>query len=117
MRRVDFTDQPPVAKAVSLGISFHQGELYGWLNIARNTLAAILGVVLSMSGFVAWWMHRPAKTLGLPAAPDADLGVGMIAPIVLLAPLFPLMGISLIIALLLNWALSRKLDWFRTSLS
>lgn len=32
--RVTFEDHPPIAKAVCLGIAFHQGELYGWLNVA-----------------------------------------------------------------------------------
>ncbi|MBT6508641.1 MAG: hypothetical protein HOK66_12545, partial [Marinovum sp.] len=50
-------------KTVSWGISFHQGKLYGALNIAQNTLAAILGMLLSVSGFAAWWKRRPAGGL------------------------------------------------------
>ncbi|MEM8658754.1 MAG: PepSY domain-containing protein, partial [Pseudomonadota bacterium] len=85
LKRHDFADNPPVARAVSQGISFHQGELYGWLNLAQNTLAALMGVVLSVSGFVAWWMRRPAGTLGVPAAPEAALGTGMIVLVIGLA--------------------------------
>ncbi|WP_136444166.1 PepSY-associated TM helix domain-containing protein [Pacificoceanicola onchidii] len=113
LKRHDFGDNPGVAQAVSYGISFHQGELYGWLNIAQNTLAALLGVVLSVSGFVAWWMRRPAGSLGVPAAPDAALPGGIIVLAIGLAIVFPLMGGTLIAALLLDWLIFRRLGWFR----
>ncbi|MEM9344454.1 MAG: PepSY domain-containing protein [Pseudomonadota bacterium] len=113
LKRHDFASNPGLAKAVSLGISFHQGELYGWLNIAQNTLAAVLAVILSVSGFVAWWMRRPKGSLGVPAAPEASLGMGMIVLVIGLAILFPLMGASLIVALVLDWLIFRRLGWFQ----
>ena len=113
LTRLDFADNPALAKTVSYGISFHQGELYGWLNIAQNTLAALLGVVLSVSGFVAWWMRRPRGSLGVPPAPDAALSVGMILLIIGLALFLPLMGATLAVALVLDWLIFRRLGWFR----
>ncbi|MEL6204721.1 MAG: PepSY domain-containing protein [Pseudomonadota bacterium] len=113
LKRVDFADNPGVAKAVSLGISFHQGELYGWANVLQNTVAALLGVTLAVSGFVAWWMRRPQGRLGVPEAPDAALSWGMIALVLVLAVLLPLMGASLALALLLDWLVFRRLGWFR----
>ncbi|MBM7068167.1 PepSY domain-containing protein [Actibacterium sp. 188UL27-1] len=115
LKRHDFAANPGVSQAVSLGISFHQGELYGWLNIAQNTLAAVLGVVLSVSGFVVWWMRRPAGSLGVPAAPEASLGTGMIVLVIALSLLLPLVGASLILVLALDWLIFRHLGWFRTS--
>lgn len=115
LARVDFADNPPVAKAVSWGISFHQGEAYGWLNVAQNTLAAALGVALSVTGFVAWWMRRPAGALGVPEAPDVRLGTGLVVLAVALMVLFPLMGASLVVALILDRLLFRRLDWFRAA--
>ncbi|MEL6645899.1 MAG: PepSY domain-containing protein [Pseudomonadota bacterium] len=115
LKRHDFTDNPGVAQTVSLGISFHQGELYGWANVLQNTAAAALGLMLSVSGFVAWWMRRPAGSLGVPAAPEAALGTGMTVLIIGLAILFPLMGASLVVALILDWLIFRRLGWFRTA--
>ncbi|MEL6522816.1 MAG: PepSY domain-containing protein [Pseudomonadota bacterium] len=115
LKRHDFAANPGVAKAVSLGISFHQGELYGWLNQAQNTLAAIMGVLLSVSGFVAWWMRRPAGSLGVPAAPEASLGTGMIVLVIALSIFLPLVGASLVLALLLDWLLFRRLGWFQAA--
>lgn len=113
LKRHDFADNPALARVVSQGISFHQGELYGWLNLAQNTLAAILALVLSVSGFVAWWMRRPAGALGVPAAPDASPGTGMILLVIGLSILFPLVGASLIVALFLDWLIFRRLGWFQ----
>ncbi len=113
LKRHDFADNPLVARVVSQGISFHQGELYGWLNLAQNTLAALLALVLSVSGFVAWWMRRPAGSLGVPAAPEASLGTGMIVLVIGLSILLPLVGASLILALVLDWLIFRKLGWFQ----
>ena len=113
LARVDFADNPPVAMAVSLGISFHQGELYGRLNLIQNTIASIVGLILAISGFAAWWQRRPAGSLGVPAAPQTALGTGMIALIVALGLLFPLMGASLLVALSLDWLLFKRLKWFQ----
>ncbi|MBU2993511.1 PepSY domain-containing protein [Octadecabacter sp. 1_MG-2023] len=114
LQRFDFADNPIIARTVSQGISFHQGELYGWLNLAQNTIAALLALLLSVSGFVAWWKRRPAGKLGVPAAPEAALGWGMMALVVGLSLLFPLVGASLIVALILDWLLFRRLGLFRT---
>ncbi|MEM7720272.1 MAG: PepSY domain-containing protein [Pseudomonadota bacterium] len=115
LARVDFSDNPVVAKTVSYGISFHQGELYGWLNVAQNTLAAFLAFALSVTGFIAWWKRRPAGELGVPVAPEASLSKTMIILIVGLAILFPLMGASLMFALVLDWLIFRRLGWFQGS--
>lgn len=114
LKRHDFADNPALACVVSQGISFHQGELYGWLNLAQNTLAAVLALVLSVSGFVAWWMRRPAGSLGVPAAPEASLGTGMIVLVIGLSILLPLVGASLIVALVLDWLIFRRLGWFQS---
>ena len=113
MKRHDFKQNPPVAKAVSLGISFHQGELYGWANLAQNTLATVLALFLSVTGFVTWWKRRPAGSLGVPAAPDAALSPALIVLVTAVSILFPLVGASLIFALLLDWLLLRRMGWYR----
>ncbi|PWQ99237.1 PepSY-associated TM helix domain-containing protein [Leucothrix arctica] len=113
---VNFEDYPVMAKASSLGVSFHQGELYGWLNLAQNSLAACLGVILAVSGFAAWWTRRPVGSLGVPAAPQRNikLGTGITALIVFLAIFLPLMGVSLVVAMLLDWLIFKRLNWFRS---
>ncbi|MCT4556664.1 MAG: PepSY domain-containing protein [Pelagimonas sp.] len=115
IKRIAFANNPVVSKAVSYGISFHEGKLYGPLNLIQNTLAAVLGVVLSVTGFVAWWKRRPAGSLGVPNAPDAALHPAMMVLIVALAMFLPLMGASLVVAIILDWLLFRRLGWFRAT--
>lgn len=117
LTRHDFADNPIVGRTVSQGISFHQGELYGMANVIQNTIAAALAVLLSVSGFVAWWMRRPKGSLGVPEAPEAALGTGMIVLLLGLMILFPLMGASLLLALALDWLIFRRLGWFRSTRS
>ena len=112
LARVDFEDNPVVAKAVSYGISFHQGELYGWTNIFQNTVASILTLVLSITGVVAWWKRRPIGELGVPSAPSASLTLGWAVLVVGLAIVLPLVGASLILVLFLDWILFKRLGWF-----
>ena len=113
IQRVNFADNPIVAKVVSLGISLHQGELFGTANLVLNTIAAVLGVVLSVTGFTAWWKRRPAGALGVPAAPKAALGTGMIVVVIGLSIILPLVGASLVVALLLDWLIFSRLGWFQ----
>ncbi|GFE64889.1 PepSY-associated TM helix domain-containing protein [Litoreibacter roseus] len=115
LKRHDFAANPAIAKTVSLGISFHQGELYGWLNIAQNTIAALAAFILSISGFVAWWKRRPAGSLGVPRAPDAAMSPVLVLLVVGVAILFPLVGASLIVVLILDWLIFRRLGWFRAA--
>ena len=104
-----------MAKASSLGVSFHQGELYGWFNITQNLIAAMLGALLTVSGFASWWTRRPVGSLGVPASPNYKLGSGLIVLIIGLSMLFPLMGASLVLAITLDWLIFKRLGWFRSS--
>lgn len=113
LSRVGFEDYPTLAALISGGIAFHEGRLYGTLNLVQNLIAATLGVLLAVSGFVAWWMRRPKGSLGVPQVPErfsVSWGLGVL--IAVLAILFPLMGASLILVLLLDWLIFRHLGWF-----
>lgn len=114
VNRVGFEDYPPIAAGVSLGIAFHQGELYGWLNKAQNLLAATLGFTLAVSGFVAWWKRRPKGGVGVPPAPaDKSVGIGMLVVIVFLGFFLPLMGLSLLVVLVLDKLVFQRFGWLQ----
>ena len=104
----------PVAKTVSYGIPFIRR---GALNIAQNTLAAVIGVLLSVSGFVAWWKRRPKGELGVPTTPEMRIGIGMGLLIAALMLLLPLMGVSLIAALILDWLIFSRFGWITAKAS
>ena len=115
LKRISFEDFPIVAKTVSLGISFHQGELYGWFNTFQNTIATLLGILLAVSGAVAWWKRKPAGSLGIPTAPNRRIGTGLIILIVGLSLFLPLMGVSLLLVITLDYLIFQRLGWFQSN--
>lgn len=100
--RVGWGDYPLLAKATTVGIAFHQAELFGLANQIGLTLLAVALIVLIIAGYRMWWLRRPAGGLGVPprAGPllrtvPVPLLVGFGALMVLL----PTLGVSFLIYL------------------
>ncbi|MFN3558767.1 MAG: PepSY-associated TM helix domain-containing protein [Brevundimonas sp.] len=95
------------AKAIEWGIYTHQGTQFGSIN-RWIMLAGCIGIwLLAISGMVMWWTRRPpslsARRLGAPTAPDGlRLRVVVLGIVVPLGLIYPLTGLSLIAALLLD---------------
>jgi uncharacterized iron-regulated membrane protein len=93
------------AKAVEWGIYVHQGTQFGWTNRILMLGGCIAVWLLAISGFIMWWKRRPKGRLAPPAVPPGPRVRAAILGIVLpLAILYPLTGLSLILALLLDRA-------------
>lgn len=91
------------AKAFEWGIAVHQGTQYGWINRSLMLGGCIAVWLLAISGLVMWWKRRPARRLGAPTAPPGPRVRAAVLGIVLpLAILYPLTGLSLIAALILD---------------
>lgn len=95
------------AKAFEWGVFVHQGTQYGRLNQFLMLGGCIAIWLLSISGMVMWWKRRPpslAKSrMGAPDAPPGPRVRAAVLCIVLpLAILYPLTGLSLIAALLIE---------------
>lgn len=101
------------AKAFEWGIAVHQGTQYGWINRYLMLAGCVAIWLLSISGIVMWWKRRPPKIakkgrIGAPEAPPGPRVRAAVLGIVLpLAILYPLTGLSLAAALLLDLALRR----------
>lgn len=76
-------------------------------------LAGCIGVwVLAISGLVMWWKRRPPgmkpARLGAPIAPPgARVRTAVLGIVIPLSILYPLTGLSLLAALLLDWIVRR----------
>lgn len=98
--RTSFAGRHPLDRAIGIGISAHEGALFGPLNQIVSALAALGLVVLSVSAAVLWLRRRPPNALGAPeriAAPRFSWA--LLAAILLFGILFPLLGLSLIAVL------------------
>ena len=97
----------PGARAFEWGIAVHQGTQYGWVNRYLMLGGCIAVWVLAISGGLMWWKRRPPKLgaarLGAPTAPPGPRVRAAVLGIVLpFAVLYPLTGLSLIAALLID---------------
>jgi uncharacterized iron-regulated membrane protein len=100
-----FADYGLGGKWMEWGISVHMGQEFGLAN-QLVLLGACLGIVLlAVSAAVMWWKRRPAGSLGVPPLPeDPKVFRGLIAILAIGGIAFPLVGISLLVMLALDWA-------------
>lgn len=96
-----FNDLGKIGKLTSLGVSFHEGRLFGKANQLLNLTAIVLLLILMITGFAMWWKRKPYKSLGAPAMPDnVKLSKPIIALIMFVGLLLPLFGISVFLILI-----------------
>jgi uncharacterized iron-regulated membrane protein len=105
-----FADLNIVDRVVNIAIAAHEGQWFGWLNQAILLLNA-MGILLAMVGAVVmWWRRRPAGTLGAPTpAMPRQRSWALLTLLVFLAALLPLFGLTLVMVLLAEFALLRRL--------
>jgi len=100
---VGFKEFGPVAQSIEWGIAVHQGQEFGAINRYIMLLGCVAIVLLAVSALTMWLKRRPAGTFGVPPAPDfPGAGKGFVAIVVAVGVVFPLVGASLLIAVLAN---------------
>lgn len=104
-----FADKKLLDRAIGIGIAAHEGSLFGWFNLALGVLTCIGLVLISVSGFVLWRKRKPDGVLGAPPALPHSSGVVIVAITLILAVLLPVMGASLILLLLLEFLILRRI--------
>jgi uncharacterized iron-regulated membrane protein len=103
LEKSSFADQPRLDKIVNVGVSLHEGHLFGRVNQALLLTTAIVLVGMSVSAIAMWWRRRPSGRLGAPRAPgERQVIIGLLVTVCLLAVLFPMFGASLIVVVLLE---------------
>jgi uncharacterized iron-regulated membrane protein len=113
-----YGDYPVLAKAVSQGIALHEGRRFGTANLVATTVFCLAVIFMCVTGPMMWWRRRPAgRAVGAPrgrmplrATPVLAVGV------IVLGVLLPLFGASLVVVLLLDRFVLRRLPatrrWF-----
>ncbi|MFW2852691.1 PepSY-associated TM helix domain-containing protein [Sphingomonas sp. TX0543] len=112
--RVAFADRHVIDRIVGYGIAVHEGALFGIANQLIGTLTALLLIVLAVSGAIMWWRRRPIGLLGAPlplARPR--FRTGLVAAIVALGAYMPLFGATLILAVVGERAVLRRIPTTR----
>lgn len=102
---MSYPDYGPLGRALEWGINVHMGQEFGLINQLVLLAACIAIVLLAVSAAVMWWKRRPKGSLGVPPMPsDRRAFRGLIALLAIGGILFPLVGISLVVMLVLDWS-------------
>jgi uncharacterized iron-regulated membrane protein len=114
--RKDFVDRHLIDRIVGTGIAAHEGRLFGWPNQLLGLITATGLIVLSVSSVVLWWRRREPGALGAPRAlAPPRISVGLLTLVVLFGIYLPLFGASLVLVLLLEAIVLRRIprirDW------
>jgi uncharacterized iron-regulated membrane protein len=92
-------------RAIEWGISIHTGRQFGWVNQLVMLAACLAIVALAVSAAVMWWKRRPHGRLAAPPRREGDrAAAGAITVAVLLGLIYPLLGASMLVALVVDAA-------------
>ena len=112
-----FEDYPTLAKVVAQGIGLHEGRSFGSWSMAGSTLMCVLVIASCVTGPLMWWRRRPTRSIGaprgrMPLRASPVLLIGLVA----LGILLPFFGLSVLVVLLLDQLVIRRLPWLAARL-
>lgn len=113
---VRWQDYGLVPKAVEMGTAIHMGRYFGFANQLLMLVAALIVLLLAITGAVMWWQRRPqgAGLIGAPAMPAyVQNWRTPLAIVAVLGLIFPLVGLSLVVVLLLDYVLLSRIPALR----
>lgn len=103
---IRWQDYGLVPKAVEMGAAVHMGRYFGLWNQLLMLSACLILITLCISGAVMWWQRRPKGSGWLSAPPLPPYVQHWKLPLTIVAVLgliFPLVGLSLVGILLLDY--------------
>lgn len=104
LANIGWNEYNGIAKAVAMGIAIHEGKQFGLVNRIATLFLCLTIVGLTTTGVVMWWQRRPRGRLGAPAMPRSfPVWKGALAVMLVIGVLFPLVGLSLIAVLALDF--------------
>ena len=118
LAQVGFADYGLAGKAMAVGISLHEGQMGTW-NIVANIAFCLIVIFVAVSGVVMWWKRRPAGALRLAAPPKPAgvplRGVALIALVLSVA--FPMLGLTLLAVLLVDFLVLQNVPAMKRAFS
>ena len=106
-----FDDYPALAKVVSQGIGLHEGRSLGLWSFWGSALMCAAMIFMCVTGPLMWWRRRPARASSI-GAPRGRMPVRatplLVAGLVALGLLLPLFGLSVLVVLLLDQLVLRR---------
>lgn len=114
IRTKSFAEKPAIDRVIGVGIAAHEGQLFGWFNQLLGVFTTMGLTLMSVSAFILWRRRKPRDALGAPPPlPDARTGKVIGGIILALALVLPLLAISLVLVLLLEWLILKRVPQTR----
>ncbi|THF73808.1 PepSY domain-containing protein [Cohnella fermenti] len=111
---VRFADYGIAGKLISYGIALHEGRLFGLANQLLGLVAALGLVLISISSYFMWRKRKP-DGLGAPSrTKNRKVSIAVLALMLVCGVLMPLVGVSLVVVLLLDWLVIRRIKPLKT---
>ncbi|WP_010434140.1 PepSY-associated TM helix domain-containing protein [Enterobacter mori] len=109
--RTRFEDFPLIAKLTRWGVDFHMGILFGLVNQLLLVAFGLALCVLIIWGYRMWWMRRPARSAANPVQTLCQSWLALsfwgravtIVVSALLGLALPVMGVSLVLFIFIDW--------------
>lgn len=109
VRAADDADYGVAGRLTEWGVNLHTGVQFGWPNRLVMLAGCLSIIVLALSAVVMWWKRRPRGKLAAPPRRAGDrAALGAIAVALLLGLLYPLLGASMFVALLVDALVPRR---------
>lgn len=106
---VGYRDYGAAGRAIEWGINIHTGLQFGWLNRLVMLLACLCVIMLAVSSVVMWCKRRPKGRLAAPPKRAGDrAAAGATAAACVLGIIYPLLGASMLVALLVDALVPRQ---------
>jgi uncharacterized iron-regulated membrane protein len=109
-KQAGFADKKLLDRAIGIGIAAHEGYLFGVINLFLGVLTCVGLMLISVSGFILWRKRKPESVLGAPPAMPTRVGFAVVAITIGLAVFLPLMAISLVALLVIEFLLLRRMS-------
>jgi uncharacterized iron-regulated membrane protein len=109
-KQSNFADKKLLDRAIGVGIAAHEGYLFGWFNLVLGVLTCAGLMLMSVSGFILWRKRKPDSVLGAPPAMPTRIGIAVVAITLGLALFLPLLAISLVGLLVVEFLILRRLN-------
>jgi len=108
--RKDFSQKPLLDRIIGTGVAAHEGQLFGWFNQFLGVFTTLGVMTVAVSSFVMWWGRIPEGTIGAPRKINArPVPIALGLTIIIFGAFLPLLGMSLITILLLEFLILRRI--------
>lgn len=106
---VGYRDYGIAGRLVEWGVNLHTGRQFGWVNQLVMLAGCLAILMLAATSAVMWWKRRPQGRLAAPPRRPGDrAALSAIAVAALLGLLYPLLGASMLVALLIDALVPRR---------